>query len=337
MSRTGVEPKPRWATLPPEVRGMAEATLGSRVCRAARVWGGYTPTPTYRLRLADGRRAFFKAIGPADNDFARAAHAREERIYRELADVIAPWAPALLGAFHCGVWMALLLEDLGPKSAPPWTSGLARGVSRALGDFHASTLGRSLPDFLPRPERYLLTERRLWGWARDAAALAPVAGLAGERADEAARWLEAFVPALASASRALADVGERWSLVHQDARSDNLRWLSGRLVLLDWPHAAVGPAEDDAAAFAQSVAVEGGPDPERVMAWYAERAPVRTEVLDAAVASWASFFAFHAPQPEIPGLPRLRTFQRRQLAVTLAWASRRLGLPEPTCVAGIGG
>jgi hypothetical protein len=276
VSRTGVEPKLRWATLPPEVRRAAEELLGSRVRLGARVWGGYTPTPTYRLRLADGRRAFFKAVGPADHDFARAAHAREERVYRELADVIAPWAPTFLGAFHHDAWMVILLEDLGPKSAPPWTPGLARRVARALGDFHVSTLGRSLPDFLPRPDRYLLTERRLWGWARDEAALAPVAGLAGDRSAEATRWLEMAVPVLAQVSRGLADVGGALSLVHQDVRSDNLRWRDGRLRLVDWPHVAVGVAEDDAAAFAQSVTVEGGPSPDLVMAWYAERAPVRS-------------------------------------------------------------
>ena len=335
MSRTGVEPKPTWATLPIEVRRATEVALGATVRRAARVWGGYTPTPTYRLSLADGRRAFFKAVGPADNEFARAAHLREERVYRELADVITPWAPSFHGAFHHDDWMAILLEDLGPKSAPPWTPGLARRVSRDLGAFHLSTLDRPLPAFLPRPDAYLLTERRLWGWVRDESSLAPVAGLAGSRSADARRWLEDAYPALARASRRLLDVGGPLALVHQDVRSDNLRWVGGRLRLVDWPHVAVGPAEDDAAAFAQSVAVEGGPDPERLMEWYAERAPVRPEVLDASVASLASFFAFHSPQPDIPGLPRLRSFQRRQLRVTLAWASRRLRLPDPTWLSGV--
>ena len=92
MSRTGVEPKPAWRSVPERVPRRAEDTLGARVDRGARVWGGYTPTPTFRLRLGDGRGALFKAVGPTSNAFSRAAHDREERVYRELSDVIAPWA-----------------------------------------------------------------------------------------------------------------------------------------------------------------------------------------------------------------------------------------------------
>src|SRR5438270_3352670 len=109
MSRTGVEPKPAWQTVPEPVRRLAEEVLGAPVDRGARVWGGYTPTPTFRLRLADGRGAFFKAVGPASNAFSRAAHDREERIYRELGDLIARWAPAFLGSFHHEEWKVILL------------------------------------------------------------------------------------------------------------------------------------------------------------------------------------------------------------------------------------
>jgi hypothetical protein len=145
----------------------------------------------------------------------------------------------------------------------------------------------------------------------------------------AVRWLEAAMPALAQAARSLGTVAPPHALLHRDTRSDNLRWTRDGLRLVDWPHAGVGPLEEDAAAFAQSVTAEGGPLPERVMAWYAERAPVRPHALDAAVADLAGFFADEAWRPAIPGLPRLRPFQRAQLRVTLAWAARRLQLPPP--------
>ena len=61
MSRTGVEAKIPWRQVPKAVRQQVEAALGARVVRAARIWGGYSPAPTFRLALADGRRAFFKA------------------------------------------------------------------------------------------------------------------------------------------------------------------------------------------------------------------------------------------------------------------------------------
>lgn len=337
MSHTGVEPKPRWETVPREVRQAVAARLGAEVRRGNRVWGGYGPSPTYRLRLADGRGVFFKAVAPTSNDFTRAAHAREERVYRELSELIADWAPAFLGSFESAAWGVILLEDLGPKSAPPWSSGLVRRVAHALGEFHQATLGATLPAWLPRPERHLLTTARLWEWTRQASDLQALASLAGDRSDEVLAWLEAALPVLQRASRALADVAGESVLLHRDVRSDNLRWVHGKLYLLDWPHAGVGPAEADAVEFAQSVTAEGGPAPETVLGWYAERAPIRPEVVDGVVAALAGFFAEAAWRPEIPGLPRLRGFQRRQLQVTLAWASRRLGLDEPTWIDWIDG
>ncbi len=310
MSRTGIEAKPAWRTLPPEVRAAAEAALGSPVARAMRIWGGYGPTPTFRLRLRDGRRAFLKAVGPDGNEFMQKAIVREMRVYRELGPVLGAWAPACLGFLTLPGWHAILLEDLGPKTAPPWTRPLSRQIMHAYADFHKGTAGASPPDWLHRPQ---------WrGWPSDAGA--------GFEDEEAARWLSAAGPALAEAGAA---AGSQRVILHNDTRSDNLRWVRGRLCLLDWPAAGAGEPELDLAPFAQSITVDGGPPPEQLVAWYAERAPVDPVALTAAVVGVAGFFLRNAFEAEIPGLPRLRTFQRAQLAVTLAWAAKRLDLPPP--------
>ena len=123
MAHTGVEPKPTWRSIPLAVRGAAEAVVGAEVRRAQRVWGGYGPTPTYRLRLTDGRAAFFKAVGPASPDGVRGALAAEERIYRELSNLISPWAPAFRGAVQRDGWHALLLEDSGPEECAALDTG----------------------------------------------------------------------------------------------------------------------------------------------------------------------------------------------------------------------
>jgi aminoglycoside phosphotransferase (APT) family kinase protein len=130
-----------------------------------------------------------------------------------------------------------------------------------------------------------------------------------------------------------ADLPGPSALLHGDTRSDNLRFTGGRLALFDWPSAEVGRPEFDLVAFAQSVTVEGGPAPEQVVAWYGERGPVDPAALDAALAWLAAFFADLAWRPDIPGLPRLRRFQRQQLAVVLPWLARRLRLPEPAWAA----
>jgi len=329
MSRTGVEAKPPWQNVPPAVRAEVAAVLGSAVRRAMRIWGGYGPTPTFRLRLADGRAAFFKAVDPTSNDFMRASYLREVRIYRDLGGVIAPWAPAFYGAFERDGWQVALLADLGPQSVLPWSIASARGVARAVGDFHRETLGAALPDWLPQPSDMLGREANRWALTAAMDGGETVAALAGRQRAMARRWFAAALPALIAAGRVIGDAPAPHVLMHGDIRSDNLRWSRGRLHLFDWPHAGIGPAEYDAAAFAQTVTVEGGPSPDAVMEWYAERAPVRADVLDAAVVAVAGFFAAQAWQPEIPGLPRLRRFQRQQLVVSLAWAARRLRLPDP--------
>lgn len=331
MARRGVEAKPPWAALPADVRAAIAAAAGGHIARAQRVWGGYGPAPTFRLRLADGRRAFCKAVGPDDNLFSRTAFEREERFYREVGGRLLPWAPRCLGATRIGEWRALLLEDLGPKSAPPWRRGALRGVARGLAAFHKATLDLPPLPWLPQPGEYLAGEATLWSLLlADADGLTPVAALAGEQAGAALAWLRAAGPSLADASRGLADAAPPHALLHGDVRSDNLRWVGGQLRLFDWPHAGYGAAEFDLAGFAQSVSVEGGPEPEQVVAWYAERGLVRPALLDAAVAALAGFFANLAWRPDVPGLPRLRPFQRAQLRVTLAWAARRFDLPTAT-------
>jgi hypothetical protein len=326
MSRRGVEEKPAWSGVPTAVRAKVEETIGARVIRGERAYGGYGPTPTFRLRCADGSRVFLKATSPDSNEFARHALVREERNYRELAPFIGHWSPSTRGAFRLGGWHALLLDDAGPKSVPPWTPGKARAVARGLAAFHASTLGRELPSWLARPERYL--GRLDWSLVEERSDGFQILGeLAGEPPDDGRAWLGAAAPVFHERLNRWPDTPERFALLHGDVRSDNLRLHGARLILFDWPHAVVGVPEYDLVEFAQTVAVEGGPEPESVVRWYAEGAEIDPRSLEAAISWWAAFFADAAWRPEIPGLPRLRAFQRRQLGVLLKWATRRFGFP----------
>ena len=331
----GPEPKPPWRGVPTAVRRAVERSLGARVGRAQRAWGGYTPSPTFRLRLEDGRRAFLKAVEPGASALSHQMFAAEERIYRELAGVVGPWSPAFLGGFESNGWRGLLLADLGPKSAPPWRPGLVRAVARGYAAFHRSTVGHDLPAWVPDFEDFGLDRR--WSWAADDGAVASAAALAGALAGQAGAWLRENRAALiGAASRIGRSRGER-AFLHLDARSDNLRVLGGRLYLFDWAWACAGPPENDLAALAISVASEGGPGPERVASWYSEGLPVDDAELDAAVASLAGFFAGQAWLPERAGFPRLRSFQRTQLRFALPWAARRLGLSEPAWVMALTG
>jgi len=99
--------------------------------------------------------------------------------------------------------------------------------------------------------------------------------------------------------------------------------------MFDWPFACAGPAELDFAAFAQSITLEGGPEPEQLTEWYSEVLPLADDVLTASVVGISGYFADRGSSPDLPGLPRLRAFQRSQLKSSLRWSARRLALPEP--------
>jgi fructosamine-3-kinase len=328
MSRTGVEDKPPWRLVPLAVRRQVEAAIGSPVRRAVRVWGGYAPTPTFRLALVDGRRAFFKAINQSSNEFATAALRYEERVYGEVAPLLGEWMPQLLATFRCADWHVLLLEDLGPKSVPPWTPGKTRAVTHALARFHQASMGCSPPTWLSRPQQRLAQEE----WARTAGEsdeLRQIAQLAGDASAEALEWFQRLSPTVEQWMQHPALATGPYAILHGDLRSDNLRFSQGRLSLFDWPAITVGRPEWDMVAFAQSVTVEGGPAPEQVMAWYGEHFPLDAAALDCAITWWLTFFADRAWRPEIPGLPRVRRFQRQQLGMMVLWAARQWGMAEP--------
>ena len=322
------EEKPPWSAVPASVRAETERRLRSRVVRATRAYGGYAASATFRLLLANGRRAFFKAgYPPPPGSAAIFPVDREEKRYLELARFMGRWAPRFFGSFRVERWHVLLLEDLGPATIPPWTADKTRRAARSYARFHRSTLGARLPAFLPRTDH--LEFAVFWRDLAKSGDLAGTASLAGRRADEAQEWLDVALPVLREKERALETARRPFALLHVDTRSDNLRLIGDRLMMFDWPFAAAGPAEFDLAAFAQAVDAENGPSPERVLAWYEEILPLRARELDASITGIAGYFADRAWRPPMPGLPRLRSIQRRQLKATLAWASRRFDLPEP--------
>lgn len=99
--------------------------------------------------------------------------------------------------------------------------------------------------------------------------------------------------------------------------------------MFDWNSACVGPPEFDVAAFAQSITAEGGPEPELFVSEYLGLLPLREGTLNASVAGIAGYFADRAWREPIPGMPQLRSMQRRQLKASIGWAARLFDLPDP--------
>jgi hypothetical protein len=325
------EDKPTWSMVPRPVRDETERLLGAQVGRATRRFGGYGPSATFHLSLSDGRSAFFKGVYPLpEGSGVRWALDEEERVYLHLQEHITPWAPHYHGSLRVAGWHAMLIESVAGETIPPWTDSAARRATRSYAEFHAGTVGKTLPDWLSRAAHLEFTG--YWAAiAPDEAKLTRLAALCPttDLQRQAAQWMTAHAAALTAAEEPLR-VANRFCLLHFDTRSDNLRLDGDLLRMFDWPWAAVGPPEFDFGAFAQSVSSEGGPDPELLTRWYADVLPIDDRVLTASVVGLSGYFADRGSLPHVPELPRLRSVQRRQLKASLPWAARRLHLDQPT-------
>ena len=259
------EDKPIWSAVPRAVRAETERLMGARVVRATRRFGGYGPSATFHLSLADGRTAFFKGVYPLpEGSGVRWALDEEERVYIELQDHITPWAPAYYGSLRLEGWHAMLIELVTGEKIPPWTRSAGRRAARSYAQFHAGTIDRSLPAWLSREAHVEFTG--FWHEVTtDEARLARLAALGStpRMSRSIAAWVIDHAADLTAAEAPLREA-KRFCLLHFDTRSDNVRLDGDLLRMFDWPWTAVGPPEFDFGAFAQSVASEGGPDPEQL-------------------------------------------------------------------------
>lgn len=334
MSSTGVEKKPPWRDVPAEVRQLIGEELGSPVVRGTRVWGSYGPGPSFRLLLENGKLAFVKALWPESNSFQVDAFSTELSNYRELAHLIKPWAPELLGEIKHGEWHALLLEDVGPKTAPPWRRSDVRRVAQKLARFHSENINADFPDDLATLDELGVLRANVWRRTDVDSDLEKISSLSTEP-HTGLKWLKANLAALKEVSERSVNPQAAHTLLHVDTRSDNLRIVDRKLRLFDWPFACRGPRELDAVGFAQTVEAEGGPVVKQVLSWYQEIAGLDGELVTAFAAALSGFFADRSWQPGVPELPRIRTWQRAQFKVTLKLASGLIGLEPPAWVDGI--
>jgi aminoglycoside phosphotransferase (APT) family kinase protein len=303
-----------WSAIPAALRAEAEQQLGGRVADAVTQPGGFSPGVAARLRLDTGGRAFVKAVGDINPD-SPDIHRAEARIAAALP--AGTPAPRLLGSIDSGGWVILLFEDIdGRLPAQPWQPAELDRVLDAMAKLAAA--------LTPAPIDVPCVTTRFTnlgqGWRQIAQAAAGAPGLAGIE-PWAARHLDDLVAIEAGWPAAVR--GD--SLVHADIRADNILLTDDRVVFVDWPWACRAVPWLDLVAILPSVAMQGGPPPEQIVA----RHPVTREAdqhsITAAVAALAGLFLWLCRQPNPPGLPTLRAFQRAQGEVALDWLRLRTG------------
>ncbi|MGW5104825.1 phosphotransferase family protein [Streptomyces sp. NPDC004100] len=278
--------------------------------------GGFSPGVAARVRLADGRRVFVKAVGPEPNPETPDLHRAEARITAALPDT-AP-VPSLLLALDIDGWVVLVLEDVdGRMPAQPWQSDELQRVLAAAAELSV----RLDPSPLEAPTLAVRFGEKFHGWRRLSAACA-------DGADELT-WLDPW------ARRNLGRLVAReavWyaaaagsALVHGDLRADNILLTEDRVMVVDWPWAAVGVSWFDVVAMGPSVIMQGTADAMRLLDQHLCARGADPERVTTVLIAMAGYFLRQSVQHPPPGLPTVRSFQRAQGEAALDWARERTG------------
>ncbi|WP_436491887.1 aminoglycoside phosphotransferase [Actinokineospora sp. HUAS TT18] len=297
-----------WHEVPAPVRAAIESGLGSPVVTADTQPGGFSPGLAARLRLADGRRAFAKAVGVDRNPHTPGMLRAEADVVSRLP---AGLAPRLLFTHDDGDWIALVFEDVdGRNPHVPWTTSDWERVHAGLVD---QLRARTPAPIAVSPIAQALADD-CRGWRRLAADPA--------RVDDP--WARRHADRLAELEAGWAEAAAGDTLLHLDTRADNLLLTHDSLVIVDWPHATLGAAWVDLLILLPSLAIQGGPDPATV--W--DASPIARgadpDGVTAMLAALTGYFLYTATQPPPKNLGPVRAFQRAQGEAALAWLRTRL-------------
>ncbi len=299
-----------WEDLPAEVRRVLEDRLGARVAESATQPQGFSPGLASRLLLADGRRVFLKAVHESANPDTPGIHRREARILSALPASVP--APRLLWTYDEEGWVALCLEDVdGRHPREPWTEEDL--------DLVVATYTRMAADLTPSPIEVDGTAAE--GFAGEINGWQLALRRGEDRLDE---WCTRNLARLAELESRAPGAAMGDTLLHFDARADNLLIAGARLYVLDWPWARTGAWWIDLVAMAPSVAMQGGPSPADFLGRL-DLSGVADDDVDAVVCTLAGYFAVHALEPPPPGIPTVRAFQAAQGRVAIDWLRNRTG------------
>ena len=274
--------------------------------RDARVAGAQHGYQHLMITLADGRRAFAKAVAPgavdhltaadraeaADrdeaqgtsvrSDAAEAAFAAEANGLRWLAEAAAVAVPEVLAVGPQALVISMIPPGRPtPEAAFGFGADLARLHAAGAAGFGAPWPGfiASLPlDNTPLPDAagdwsQWYAQRRLLPFLRRAVA-------AGALGPDDARLVEAVIDRIGS----VAGPAEPPSRIHGDCWAGNVLWSGGRGWLID-PAAHGGHRETDLAM----LALFGAPGLDRILAGYNEAVPL--------AAGWRSRIPLHQLHP----------------------------------------
>jgi len=307
-----------WDQLPEAIRHVLEARLGSVVTESVTQPGGFSPGVAARLRLADGRRVFIKAISSRPNPDSPAMHRREARIAAALPASVP--TPRLLWSYDDGDWVAMVFEDVdGWTPVTPWRP---EELSRVL-----DALTQLVKSLTPSPIAVETIAERLHEPLQGWRTLQAAARTKGDELSGVPDWARRNLERLAQVESEWETASEGATLLHFDLRADNILLTPDRVLVVDWPHASLGAGWMELLQILPSIAMQGGPKPWEIFDSHplGRRAPERE--VTAVLAAVSGYLVRQSRLPAPPGLPTLRAFQRDQGIPAVEWLRRRTGWP----------
>jgi thiamine kinase-like enzyme len=291
------------------VRGAIEELIGGSVVEAVTQPGGFSPGLAARVRTADGRRCFVKAVSELANPDTPNIHRREAEVVAALPLEAA--VPRLLWSYDEGGWVALGFEDIdGHRPAEPWRDDELRLVVEGLHGLHDVLT----PSPIASTAAADAFAGHIKGWNE----------LKELQAQDLDPWSKKNLDRLVELEAEAPSAAAGRTLLNFDIRADNILLAGDRVYFVDWPWARVGAPFVDWLAFAPSVSMQGGPRPSELLRT-AKLGAVSDADINAVIASLTGFFLAQSRRPPPPGIPTVRAFQAAQGEVALAWLRERTG------------
>ena len=301
-----------WSWAPQSVHDWAHSVGGGAPRKVRDLTGGFSPGAIALVEF-EGREVFFKAVGAQLNPDSPNFHCREARVSANLPR--SPMLPQLLATYDDGQWVALAYESVrGRLPQVPWQEDELGRAVESLGRLHDLLTPSPLMDVAPSREHL---GDLFCGWRH----LAAMDDVPHELDD----WSRSHLEQLANLESGWTEAAEGNTLIHGDVRSDNMVIAEQGVVFVDWPHASVGSPVLDLVEWAPSVVLEGGPDPEELLARHGPSRGAEREAVNALLAAFAGFLTEHALRAAPVGLPTLRPFQGAQAREARRWLAERTG------------
>jgi len=269
-----------------------------------------------RLRLADGRGVFVKAVSASINPDSPGMHRREARIAAALPASVP--TPRLFDTYDDGDWIALIFEDVdGTMPQTPWHPAELDRVLVAI--LELSTALTPAPIAVELVSE--LVPAVFAGWQRLGA------GVESGQDDlhGVDPWVQRHLAELVALEAEAPQAAAGTTLLHADIRADNILLTPSRVVFIDWPWASRGAAWVDLLFMLPSVAMQQGPKPWEIFDAHPLGRGAPAAAVTSVVAAVAGFMIRGSRLPPPPGLPTVRAFQRDQGVPALEWLRRRTG------------